>query len=76
MPETRFTDFPALSVYPQVRISRSASNLTHECRSSNKGTGKIVHAQMRCLNIRFTEFPALSVDLRVWISRSALDTDV
>ena len=64
MSETRFTEFPALSVDPMVGISRPM--VTEKFQSE----GKRVMPETR-----FTEFPALSANPRVGISRSASETD-
>ena len=61
MPETRFTEFPALSVDPRVGVQTEKS----------LPEGKRIMPETR-----FTEFSALSVDPRVGISRSASKTDV
>ena len=56
MPETRFTEFPALSVDSRVGISQSAAVLSSDKEILTRG---------------FSEFPASSVDWRVRISQSA-----
>ena len=66
LPQTKFTEVPALSIDPRVGISRSTSETE---KSQNKG--KLIMPETR-----FTEVPALSVDPRVGISRSASETDV
>ena len=62
MPETRFTEFTALSVDPRVGISRSAEKSQPQHKRIKPET-------------RFTELTALYVDPRVGISRSASETD-
>ena len=61
MLETRFTEFPVLSVDPKLGFADR----------------EIPTRGLRTMpETRFTNFPALCVDQRVEISRSALETDV